>query len=216
MTGLARAALPAKRRTQAERRESTRAALLDAAIAILVDEGYAGLTTRRVAERAGVSQGTQMHYFPTRGHFLAEAVRHVAIELSNELRSQVTAGGSRDERRRLGHALDRMWAVHNGPIFQAAMELWVAGRTDGEVRESMAEVAREVTMIVGEASRELFPHLTSRPGAGAVLDTAMASMRGLAMLRFHGDPGVDRRWRQMRAHLLVLYDGLLDEPSGAR
>ena len=73
--------LQARRRTQAERRAATRSALLDAALACLVEEGYANLTTRNVAERAGVSQGTQMHYFPTRARFVAEAVRHVAFKL---------------------------------------------------------------------------------------------------------------------------------------
>ena len=48
---------PATRRTHAERRETTRLALLDAAVACLIEDGYAALTTRKVAERAGVSQG---------------------------------------------------------------------------------------------------------------------------------------------------------------
>jgi AcrR family transcriptional regulator len=52
---------PATRRTHAERRETTRLALLDAAVACLMEDGYAALTTRKVAERAGVSQGAQQH-----------------------------------------------------------------------------------------------------------------------------------------------------------
>ena len=42
------------------------AALLDAAIESLIDDGYAAMTTRRVSERAGVSQGAQQHYYPTK------------------------------------------------------------------------------------------------------------------------------------------------------
>jgi AcrR family transcriptional regulator len=57
---------PVQRRTQAERRESTRTALLDAAVECLIDEGYAAVTTRGVAERAGVSQGAQQHHFDGR------------------------------------------------------------------------------------------------------------------------------------------------------
>ena len=70
------------RRTQAERRAATRAALLQAAIDTLVEEGYAAMTTRRVAERAGVSQGTQMHYFPTKTAFVGEALRHLAERIA--------------------------------------------------------------------------------------------------------------------------------------
>lgn len=203
---------PAARRTQAERREATRTALLDAAIAVLMEEGYGNLTTRRVAERAGVSQGAQMHHFPTRGSFVAEAVRHLATQLSAELRERAALSTSRTERRRLERALDELWAAHNGPVFQATMELWVAARTDGEIRESMAEVARDVSRFLAEASAEFFPELTARPGAGALLDTAMASLRGLAMLRFYGDPRLERRWKATRAHLLQLYDAIILEP----
>jgi AcrR family transcriptional regulator len=47
------------RRTQDERRAATSGALLDAALACLLDDGYAGLTTRRVAAPAGVSAATR-------------------------------------------------------------------------------------------------------------------------------------------------------------
>jgi AcrR family transcriptional regulator len=197
---------PAKRRTQAERRAASRAALLDAALAVLIEEGYANLTTRKVAERAGVSQGTQMHYFPTRARFLAEAVRHLAFKLAAEVREQEELRG-RSERRRLEELLDRVWDIHTGPVFQATMELWVAARTDPELRAEMDEVQRDVTRMVGSLAAELFPELMVRPRAGEVLDLGMATMRGLAMLRFTSDPAdVERRWRRARAYLLGLYE----------
>ena len=197
---------PTKRRTQAERRAASRAALLDAALAVLIEEGYANLTTRNVAERAGVSQGTQMHYFPTRARFLAEAVRHVAFKLAAEVREQHGLR-ARSERRRLEELLDRVWEIHTGPLFQATMELWVAARTDPELRAAMDEVQRDVTRMVARLAAELLPELMSQPQAGEVLDLGMATMRGLAVLRFTSDPaGVERRWRRARAYLLGLYE----------
>lgn len=195
-----------KRRTQAERRAASRAALLDAALQVLIEEGYANLTTRNVAERAGVSQGTQMHYFPTRARFLAEAVRHVAFKLAAEVRERDELR-ARSERRRLEELLDRVWEIHTGPIFQATMELWVAARTDPELRAEMDEVQRDVTRMVGGLATELLPDLMTRPHAGEVLDLAMATMRGLAVLRFTSDPAdVERGWRRARAYLLGLYE----------
>jgi AcrR family transcriptional regulator len=192
------------RRTQAERRAATRAALLDAAIACLIEDGYAGLTTRRVAERAGVSQGTQMHYFPTRATFVAEAIRHLAFKLDAELREQ-DALRARSERRRLEELLDQVWAIHVGPVFQATMELWAAARTDPELRTAMDEVQRDVSRLIARAAAELFPELMARPRAGEVLELTLATIRGLAMLRFTGDPDdVERRWRRARAYLLEL------------
>src|ERR1700685_1937324 len=149
------------RRTQAERRATTRAALLDAALDCLIEDGYTGLTTRKVAERAGVSQGTQMHYFPTRARFVAEAVRHLAFKLASELREQDTMH-PRSDRRRLELLLDHTWEIHTGPGFQATMELWVAARTDPEIREAMGEVARDVSRLIATGATELFPELMSR------------------------------------------------------
>jgi hypothetical protein len=149
-----------------------------------------------------------MHYFPTRAAFVTEAVRHVSTELVREMREQAPRGARRSERRRLEGALDEIWRVHRGPVFQAAMELWVAARTDPEVRAGLAEVARDINRMITGASAELFPELASKPGAGPLLDTALAAVRGLAMLEFHGDPHVERRWRATRAHLLELYERL--------
>lgn len=208
MAEVARPGTATPRRTQAERRATTRAALLDAALECLVEDGYAGMTTRKVAERAGVSQGTQMHYFPTRGRFVAEAVRHVAFKLAAELRERDTLH-PRSDRRRLEALLDHTWEIHTGPVFQATMELWVAARTDPEIREAMGEIARDITRMIATGASELFPELMARPRAGEVLDMGLAIMRGLAVLRFTSDEAdVERRWRRARNHLLELYEGL--------
>ena len=196
------------RRTQAERRATTRTALLDAAIQCLIEDGYSGLTTRKVADRAGVSQGTQMHYFPTRARFVADAVRHLAFKLAAELREDDTRH-PRSDRGRLELMLDRTWEMHTGPVFQATMELWVAARTDPEIRDAMAEVARDVTRMIATGASEMFPELMSRPAAREVLEMGLATMRGLAMLRFTSDEAdVERRWRRARERLLELYAAL--------
>jgi hypothetical protein len=105
--------------------------------------------------------------------------------------------------------LDHAWVIHTGPVFQATMELWVAARTDPEIREAMGDVARDVTRMIAAGAAELFPDLMARPRAREVLDMALAIMRGLAMLRFIADEtDVERRWRRARGQLLELYAGL--------
>jgi AcrR family transcriptional regulator len=147
-----------------------------------------------------------MHYFPTRARFLAEAVRHVAFKLAAEVREQDELR-ARSERRRLEEVLDRVWEIHTGPVFQATVELWVAARTDPELRAEMDAVQRDVTRMVGRLATELLPDLMTRPHAGEVLDLGMATMRGLAMLRFTSDHAdVERRWRRARAYLLELHE----------
>jgi AcrR family transcriptional regulator len=57
------------------RAEDTVAVLLDATERVLGQQGLAGTTTNKIAERAGVSIGTLYHYFPTK-EALVEAVVH--------------------------------------------------------------------------------------------------------------------------------------------
>src|SRR4051794_27287883 len=66
------------RRTQAQRSASTQEALLDATIESLVEDGYVGTTTARVAERAGVSRGAHLHHFQTRNALVAAAVQRLS------------------------------------------------------------------------------------------------------------------------------------------
>src|SRR5258708_34641176 len=76
------------RRTQAERREATRTALLDAAIDCLVEDGYANTTTRAIAKRAGVTPGALQHHFSSKAELLAEAVGHIRARWASDMFSQ--------------------------------------------------------------------------------------------------------------------------------
>jgi TetR/AcrR family transcriptional regulator, transcriptional repressor for nem operon len=57
-------ATPSPRRVGSQT-SKTRAALLDAAQQVMLDDGYAAVTYRSLAERAGVTPGLVQYYFPT-------------------------------------------------------------------------------------------------------------------------------------------------------
>ena len=63
----------ASRRTQAERSETTRRQLLEAAVTLIRNNGFGGLRTIEVADLAGVSRGALLHHFPSK-HALVVAV----------------------------------------------------------------------------------------------------------------------------------------------
>ncbi len=198
---------PRRRRTQEERSAATRAVLLDATVDCLVEHGYANITTTRVVERAGMSRGAQVHHFPTKALLVTEAVRHLAHRRIAELLEEMSAlPGGREMR--VEAALDRLWRAHTGPLFQAAMELWVAARTDPELRVHLVEVERDVNRAVAEATRRIFPDHAADRGFGEALQTVLAAVRGLAMLRFvDEEASVERRWRATRRRLVrVLRD----------
>jgi AcrR family transcriptional regulator len=62
----------------------TRAALLDAAEALMVDEGYAAVTTRRVASEAGVNNGLVHYYFGTLEELFVEVFRRATARGEQE------------------------------------------------------------------------------------------------------------------------------------
>jgi len=193
-----------ERRTQAERRAASRAALLDAAVECLIKDGYAHLSTRRVAERAGVSQGTQMHYFPTKTQFLTEAIRHVAQRLAREALARANLDEP-DELARHEAILEELWRIHNGPLFQATLELWIAARTDRGLAGAMRKLEREVTQLMLDSAGELLPDRHGEAAFRVFLDATLALMRGLAMTRaVDGARVVDRRWQAIKPHLLAL------------
>jgi AcrR family transcriptional regulator len=189
------------RRTQAERRASTRAALLEACVDCLLEQGYARLTTGAVVSRAGVSRGAQAHYFSTKAELVLAALRHVADQLALEVIADQPSPPERPEQAQLA-LLDQLWALHTDRLFPALMELWLAARTDAELRVGLSDFERELTRRVVKFAHDRMPGLADRPDFRSFLATALAAIRGLAVLEFldRGEE-VARMWPGMRAQL---------------
>jgi len=64
-----------------QQREAAQTALLDAAEELLIDAGYAGITTRKVAERAGVNHGLVHYYFGSIEELLFQAMERFTARL---------------------------------------------------------------------------------------------------------------------------------------
>ena len=58
------------------RGETSRAAILSAALDLFQERGYEATTMRGIAGRAGVSLGSSYHYFPSKEHLVLEFYRH--------------------------------------------------------------------------------------------------------------------------------------------
>ncbi len=64
-----------------ERSAATVDAIVEATARLLVERGYEGTTTRRVAERAGVSVGSLYQYFPSRDALVTAVIEHHVDEV---------------------------------------------------------------------------------------------------------------------------------------
>ena len=193
--------------TQAERSAATREALLDATLSSLVEDGYAGTTTARVCERAGLSRGAHLHHFQTRAALMAAAVEHLAQQLDDQLVPALESLPEGPGRSAAG--LDLLWRAYAGPLFQAALDLWNHARTDPELRAHLEPVERALERQTLSLTHHLFPTLVDRPGFERLVVMAVATVRGLALLDTF-QPGADRNarhWPACRAMLVELFDG---------
>ncbi|MGE4424903.1 MAG: TetR/AcrR family transcriptional regulator [Solirubrobacteraceae bacterium] len=188
-----------RRRTQEERRAATRTALLDATIDCLVEHGYAGTTTTKVVERAGVSRGAQVHHYPTKAALVAAALERLAVrrteETTEELRGLEPGPDSVDA------LLDALWETHTGPLFVAALELWTAARTDAELRGHMVAVEGTVNRTVTAAIGRVLGVDPMPPVLAHDIALMTSAMRGLAMLNISAavdDATARRRWLRAR------------------
>lgn len=66
-------------------------AMLDAAEATLLEEGYGALTSRRIAERVGVKQRLVYYYFQTMDELITETFRRLSQRELERMRSTLCA-----------------------------------------------------------------------------------------------------------------------------
>jgi AcrR family transcriptional regulator len=195
-----------QRRTQVQRRAAMKGKVLAATIDCLVERGYANTSTRHIARRAGVTVGAVQHHFDSKAELMAAALRQLGERMADDFLAEAPDGGSATER--VAVLLDRMWAVHRGPLFDAGLELAVAARTDPELRDAMSAVSQAFALRVAEGMLQTFPDLAARPGFAEAVMVGLATLRGLALPAFVEVASPDEMWAIARPQLLHTFERL--------
>ena len=128
------------------RSQATCAAILEATIQVLVNQGIARFTTTRVAERAGVSVGTLYQYYPNKAA-LTEAVRTEYFRVMSEaVISNLAASKTTTPADRLGLALEAILDVKRK---HSALSLALAKiPTDEHGSDFSADVVRHFAAVL--------------------------------------------------------------------
>lgn len=170
---------PATRVPQEERTRVMRLRLLEATIEMLVERGWSGTSTTLVSQRAGVSRGAQLHHFPTKDDLVLAAVEHLSDVRGRELAeaARQLPTGSRRTR-----AVLEMLAEHfTSPVFTAALELWVAARTDAQLLAAVSPLEQRIGRDVHRLTVELLGVDEKRPGARELVQATLDLVRGLGL-----------------------------------
>lgn len=167
--------------TREERSSASRARILDAAVACLVEDGYGGATTLAIQARAGVTRGRLLHHYPSRERLLVAAAAHLAARRLAEAESpDAVAGLSRPER--IDRGVRLLWQTFAEPSFWAAQELWTAARTDDDLRSAVLPHERELGAAIRAGLDRLFGDaITGHPRWPQVRDLLFTSMRGVGL-----------------------------------
>ena len=175
---------PAERRPQAERSQESRARILEATVALLVEEGYARTNTLAIQARAGVSRGRLLHQFPSKEELLVAAAHHVSeVRLEETHRAESLLPSATDQAgARIDAVIELLWATFRQSYFWAATELWVAARTEPALAAVIRPAERRMGRAIWGTMDDLFgPQVVAHPMYPTMRYTLFTSMRGVAL-----------------------------------
>ncbi|MFF0740839.1 TetR/AcrR family transcriptional regulator [Streptomyces sp. NPDC004111] len=184
-----------------DRSRATRQRLLEAAVSCLAERGWAGSTVSVVAERAGVSRGAAQHHFPTREDLFTAAVEYVAEERSTALRALPG--------QHMAAVVPAIVELYTGPLFRAALHLWVAASHEEQLHARVTELEARVGRETHRIAVELLHADESRPGVRELVQGFLDMARGLGLANLLTDDTA-RRDRVVTQWTTLLQSALTD------
>ncbi|HEY2042370.1 MAG TPA: TetR/AcrR family transcriptional regulator [Jatrophihabitans sp.] len=179
------------REPQQDRSRATRQRLLAAAVQSLAELGWNGASVTVVAERAGVSRGATQHHFPTREDLFTAAVDYMSEVRLADYRDSSSRPARRSKTTEA--AVSEIVGIYTGPLFRAALQVWVAASADPELRARVVVLEAKLARQAHAVALELLGADESLPG---VRETVMATLdlaRGLGLADLLTDDSRRRR-----------------------
>src|SRR5688572_20422364 len=169
-----------KRRTQEQRSAETRQRLLEATIDLLIERGYARLTTADIAERAGVSNGARVHHFPTKEELVVAANKKIyanAVSLGTA-RSQ----SARHSKHPIKDCFDDLISLYFGRWFLGSLDATVAARTDKRLAKKLHPVIVDYHNDIRRVWTRAFADAGFSPAeAAGTYEVVLYTVRGMAL-----------------------------------
>ncbi|MEU6339499.1 TetR/AcrR family transcriptional regulator [Streptomyces sp. NPDC046977] len=181
-----------------DRSRATRQRLLEAAVACLADRGWAGSTVAVVAEHAGVSRGAAQHHFPTREDLFTGAIGFVSEQWLTALRERALELPDQGVPRTRA-VVELIVDLYTGPIFRAALHLWVAAANEEQLRPRVGALEARIGREAHRLAVEMLGADESVPGVRETVQATLDMARGLGLAHLLSDDsarraGIVRQW----------------------
>jgi AcrR family transcriptional regulator len=169
--------------TATSARSAAEEALLDAAERLLVDVGYAGITTRRLAEQAGVNHGLVHYYFGSNESLLVRALERFTERLIARQRELYSADLPFVEKWRTA----MRYLVSEDVTYEKIwLELQALAWNNDDLRTRLARVNAEWRAVLTEAFEEAHRELQIELPLDALVSLVMTFNLGLIVERLGG------------------------------
>jgi AcrR family transcriptional regulator len=201
------------REPQQDRSRATRSRLLEAALDRLAELGWTRTTVAVVAEHAGVSRGAAQHHFPTREDLVTAALDYMTDVRLAEVRRRGTdlpAGAHHTEA-----VVDMIVAFYTGPLFRAAVQVWVQAAADETLRAQLVPLEARLARETHAIAVDLLGVDESRPGVRETVQGVLDMARGLGLANLLTDDSKRRR-RVVKQWAAILDDVLHRTEPGRR
>ena len=164
-------------------RSTAEEALLDAAERLLVEVGHAGITTRRLAEAAGVNHGLVHYYFGSNEALLVRALERFTERLLERQRELYSADEPFVEKWRTAM---RYLVSEDATYEKIWLELQALAWNDAGLRERLARVNAEWRAVLTEAFAEPHRELGIRMPLEALVSLVLTFNLGIMVERLGG------------------------------
>jgi AcrR family transcriptional regulator len=169
-----------QRRTQEQRSSSTQDKLARAAFVLIREFGYANFRVASVGKEAGVSQGGQLHHFPTKDS-MTMAVIEYAIDIARQ-RTEVNLSGLKSSQNLIATIAEDSRDYYFSDSFDVAMDVTKGCVGNSQMRHFIAEAHRAYRDYAESAwCRRLLESGWTKADAQDVIAMTASLVRGFAI-----------------------------------
>jgi TetR/AcrR family transcriptional repressor of bet genes len=147
--------------------------LVEAAIVVIHELGFANATVARIARRAGISAGLVHHYFRDKDDLLFATMRHLLAELRADAVARLS--GAREPHQRVCAIIDACFgeAQFEEQVFSAWLALYGNARQSDRLRRIVTIYHRRLKSSLVHELRRLVPEAEAprlAEGIGSMID----------------------------------------------